>query len=103
MIGLRHHRVTRNVGAVRPPAYLQRALLDPNSTYAETPEHRFVRAVTSNGATVTGRRLNEDTFTILVMDDREKLVSLDRATLRSYTIVKESPMPSAGGKKKYYN
>ena len=87
-----------SVGAVRPPAYLQRALLDPNSTYGETPEHRVVRAVTSKGATVTGRRLNEDTFTILVIDDRENLVSLDRATLRSYTILKESPMPSVKGK-----
>jgi putative heme-binding domain-containing protein len=87
-----------NVGAMRPAAYLQRALLDPNSTYAEMPENRFVRAVTSKGATVTGRRLNEDTFTILVIDDRENLVSLDRATLRSYTILKESPMPSVKGK-----
>jgi putative heme-binding domain-containing protein len=87
-----------NVGAVRPPAYLQRALLDPNSTYAETPEHRFVRAVTSKGATVTGRRVNEDTFTILVIDDHENLVPLDRASLRSYTILKESPMPSVKGK-----
>jgi len=87
-----------NVGAVRPPAYLQRALPDPNSTYAEMPENRFVRAVTSKGATVTGRRLSEDTFTILVIDDRENLVSLDRATLRSYTIVKEPLMPSVKGK-----
>ena len=86
-----------NVGAVRPPAYLQRALLDPNSTYVEMPENRFVRAVTSKGATITGRRLNEDTFTILVIDDRENLVSLDRAVLRSYTILKESPMPSVKG------
>jgi len=87
-----------NVGATRPAAYLQRALLDPNSTYLEMPESRFVRAVTSKGATVTGRRVNEDTFTILVIDDHENLVSLDRATLRSYTILKESPMPSVKGK-----
>jgi putative heme-binding domain-containing protein len=87
-----------NVGAMRPPAYLQRALLDPNSTYLEMPESRFVRAVTSKGATVTGRRVNEDTFTILVIDDHENLVSLDRAALRSYTILKESPMPSVKGK-----
>jgi len=87
-----------NVGALRPPAYLQRALRDPNSTYVEMPENRFVRAVTKNGTTVTGRRVNEDTFTILVIDDHENLVSLDRATLRSYTILKESPMPSFKGK-----
>ena len=87
-----------NVGAARPAAYIQRALLDPQSTYTAMPESRFVRAVTSNGTTVTGRRLNEDTFTILVIDDRENLVALDRATLRSYTIVKESPMPSVKGK-----
>ena len=31
-------------------------------------------------------------------DDRENLVSLDRTTLRSYTILKESPMPSVKGK-----
>jgi putative heme-binding domain-containing protein len=87
-----------NVGVMRPPAYLQRALLDPNSTYLEMPENRFVRAVTSKGAAVAGRRVNEDTFTILVIDDHENLVSLDRATLRSYSILKESPMPSVKGK-----
>ena len=87
-----------NVGLSRPPAYLQRALLDPNSTFVEIPENRFIRAVTSKGTTITGRRLNEDTFTIQIIDDHENLVSLAKSDLRSYAVLKDSPMQSVKGK-----
>jgi mono/diheme cytochrome c family protein len=43
---------------------------------------------------VTGRRLNEDTYTVLLIDAQERLVSLLKADLREYTIIKTSPMPS---------
>jgi putative heme-binding domain-containing protein len=87
-----------DAGLVHPPAYLQRALLDPNSVAAEMPENRFVRLVTNKGATITGRRLNEDTFTIQVIDEHENLVSIEKAELRSYAILKDSSMASLQGK-----
>jgi putative heme-binding domain-containing protein len=87
-----------NAGLTNPPAYLQRALLDPNSIAVEMPENRFIRAVTNKGTTIIGRRLNEDTFTIQLIDNHENLVSIEKADLRSYTILKDSPMPSLKGK-----
>ena len=43
---------------------------------------------------INGRRLNEDTYTVQLIDDQEKLVSLIKADLREYTILTASPMPS---------
>jgi len=40
------------------------------------------------------RRLNEDTYTVQLLDDQERLVSLTKADLREYTILTSSPMPS---------
>lgn len=87
-----------SVGAIHPAAFLQRALLDPESTVAEMPESHFLRAVTASGDVITGRRLNEDTFTVQLMDDHEHLVSLEKANLRSLTVVAGPAMPSLKGK-----
>ena len=82
-----------DVGAIRTPAALQRSLLDPTS--AMLPINRPVRAVTKDGRTIRGRRLNEDTYTVQLIDDQERLVSLTKADLRTYELGKTSPMPSA--------
>lgn len=87
-----------SVGAIHPAAFLQRALLDPQSVAAELPESHVVRAVKNNGDVITGRRLNEDTFTIQLIDDRQQLVSLEKADLRSLTVVQGTSMPSLKGK-----
>lgn len=82
-----------DIGAIRTPSALQRSLLDPTS--AMLPINRPVRAVTKSGMTIRGRRLNEDTYTVQLIDDREQLVSLVKADLREYEIGKTSPMPAA--------
>jgi hypothetical protein len=50
--------------------------------------------VTKDGKTINGRRLNEDTYTIQLIDDQERLVSLSKPELREFTILKTSSMPS---------
>jgi cytochrome c oxidase cbb3-type subunit III len=85
-------------GTLHPPSYVRRALLDPDSSLAAVPESRLVRAVTKQGKVVTGRRLNEDTFTIQLVDSGQNLISLDKSGLKSLTIIDESPMPSLKGK-----
>jgi len=85
-----------DIGTMRAAAYLERALVDPNA--ALVPQNRFVRAVTRDGATITGRRLNEDTESVQLIDDHEKLVSLQKADLRSYTVLTNSSMPSYADK-----
>ena len=62
------------------------------------PINRPVRAVRKDGTVVTGRRLNEDTYSVQLIDDRERLHSLLKADLKEFTIVKTSPMPSFGQK-----
>lgn len=87
-----------DAGTLHPPSYLERALLDPNGTAATMPESRFVRAVTNKGTVIIGRRLNEDTYTIQLMDDHENLVTLEKDDLKSLTVIEDSPMPSMKGK-----
>ena len=81
-----------DIGAMRSASALQRAVVDPNGS--RLPQHRFVRAVTREGKAISGRRLNEDTFTIQLIDEHERLVSLPKSDLREYTVVKTSAMPS---------
>ena len=80
------------IGAMRAPSALQRSLLDP--TGSMRPINRPVVVVTRDGERVTGRRLNEDTYTVQLIDGQERLRSFDKADLREYTILTESPMPS---------
>jgi putative heme-binding domain-containing protein len=80
------------VGALRSAGSLQRSLVDPSSQMM--PINRPVRAVTKDGKVINGRRLNEDTYSVQLIDDQEHLLSLTKADLREYTILKTSPMPS---------
>jgi cytochrome c oxidase cbb3-type subunit III len=81
-----------DVGSIRTPSYLEDAILDPQS--AELPQNRFIRAVTRGGEVITGRRLNEDTLTVQIIDSKERLVSLTKADLKEYEILKDTGMPS---------
>ena len=81
-----------DIGGNRTAEVLERSLLDPNASIL--PANRFVRAVTRDGKTVRGRRLNEDSYTVQIMDEQERLVSLVKADLREYTVIKTSAMPS---------
>jgi len=80
------------IGAARSPGSLVRSLTDPTSQMM--PINRPVRAVTRDGKVINGRRLNEDTYTVQLLDEQERLVSLVKADLREFTILSVSPMPS---------
>lgn len=73
-----------DIGAIRTPASLQRNLLDPAT--AILPINRPIRIVTRNEETVMGRRLNEDTYTVQVIDSNEQLRSFRKSELVSYEI-----------------
>jgi putative heme-binding domain-containing protein len=84
------------VGGIRAAAYLERSILAPNESVL--PEHRYVKVVTRQGVTITGRRLNEDTHTLQVIDGDERLHSFSKSDLREYTLLTTSSMPSYEGK-----
>ena len=81
-----------NIGAVRTAATLSRTLLDPNGSLL--PINRPIRAVTADGTQINGRRLNEDTYSVQLIDDQERLISLEKSELREYTILTTSQMPA---------
>lgn len=75
------------IGAIRTPVALQRALLDPAA--ALLPINRPVRIVTSSGEEVRGRRLNEDTYTVQMIDGDGRLRSFLKADLSEFTVSAE--------------
>src|SRR5580698_7684356 len=80
------------IGANRRSVELERSLLEPNS--AAAPQNRMVRVTTKDGATITGRLLNIDTFTIEMLDSSENLRSFVRSELRESSVLAQSGMPS---------
>jgi putative heme-binding domain-containing protein len=80
------------IGSVRQPAALLRSLVDPTATML--PINRPVRAVTRDGKTIAGRRLNEDTYSVQLIDTEDRLVALIKADLKEYVVSKVSSMPS---------
>ena len=82
-----------DIGALRTPVALQRSLVSPST--AMLPINRPVRIVTRDGRRINGRRLNEDTYTVQIIDQDERLLSLDKVDLREFEVGTASPMPSA--------
>jgi putative heme-binding domain-containing protein len=82
------------IAASRTAGALERSLLDP--TGSMLPVNRPIRMVTRSGDVINGRRLNEDTFTIQIVDEREQLVSLDKSELQEIAAATTSPMPAFG-------
>lgn len=81
-----------DIGTLRTAELLHRTLVDPAASML--PSNRPVRAVTKDGKVINGRRLNEDTYTVQLIDEQERLVSLTKADLREFTVLKTTSMPS---------
>jgi putative heme-binding domain-containing protein len=83
-------------GAIRTAEYLKRKIVSPADSIM--PEHRLVRVVARDGTVVSGRRLNEDTHTIQLMDRDEHLRSFSKSDLREVTLLTTTTMPAYGDK-----
>ena len=81
-----------DVGLARRAEAIHRTLIEPSS--GMMPINRPVRIVMKDGRTIAGRRLNEDTFTVQIIDDKERLHSLAKSDMRTMTVETTSPMPS---------
>ena len=75
---------------------LEKSILEPDAEIQ--PQNRFYRVVTADGATITGRLLNHDTFSVQLIDSKEQLRTFQKSELREYGFVKNSLMPSYRGK-----
>ncbi len=85
-----------DIGSLRRAAELERSILEPDAEVL--PQNRFIRVATRNGATINGRLLNQDSFTIQLYDGNDRLVSLSKSNVKDITFVDKSPMPSFRGK-----
>jgi cytochrome c oxidase cbb3-type subunit III len=81
-----------DIGAVRTPAAMLRSLVDP--TGSMRPINRPVQAVTRDGTNISGRRLNEDTYTVQLVTPEGRLVSLVKGEVKNWSVGLTSPMPS---------
>ena len=81
-----------DIGALRRVAEIELSILDPNAEVL--PQNRYYRVTTKSGETVTGRLLNEDAFSVQLLDTKERLLSFQRTDLRQAGFLSESPMPS---------
>jgi putative heme-binding domain-containing protein len=80
------------IGRLRQPAAILRSLLAPNR--AMQPINRPVRATTRDGTVITGRRLNEDLFSVQIITDDGRLRSFVKSELRDWSVSTTSTMPS---------
>ena len=82
------------IGAIRTPASLERNIVDPAA--ALLPINRAIRLVTRYEETVIGRRLNEDTYTVQLVDSNGRLRSFRKSDLVTFEISQEPSKSPTG-------
>lgn len=91
-VGGRRAPALVDVGVLRRPAQLEEALLEPAAEIHT--DFRMVTATLKDGSTVNGRLLNQNSYSVQLLDTADRLRSLDKADLRSHAILATSSMPS---------
>ena len=79
-----------------PSKRLAVGLAEPLKDFSQ--EYETVTVVTADGTKLQGVVLNEDSFTVQMLDTREELRLLEKAKLRSYEKTRESLMPAYDAK-----
>ena len=96
-----------STGSARSVEYLSESLRSPSRRLAlglaeplkdYSQEYETATVVTSDGTKLQGVILNEDSFTVQMMDTREQLRSFEKSKLRSYEKSRESLMPAYDAK-----
>lgn len=85
-----------DVGASYSADQIRAALVSPNKDVA--PNHRSIRLVTRDGKTIAGRILNQDGFSVQIIDSSSELRSVLKSNLREFTIITANPMPAYADK-----
>jgi putative heme-binding domain-containing protein len=80
-----------NIGATRTPASLEQAIIDPMAEVRAG--QRFYQITDRQGTTVNGLLLNQDTHSVQMLREGERLAAFQKADLDSHGFI-PSPMPS---------
>jgi putative heme-binding domain-containing protein len=91
-VGGRNGPDLSDIGNLRLAGELEQSVMDPDAEVSA--QNRHFRAVTKDGATITGRLLNEDKYTVQILDSKDRLISIKRANLRESAILEKALMPS---------
>jgi putative heme-binding domain-containing protein len=89
-----------SVGSARSRAYLVDSIRQPNKqltqsrAFGENVKYDTVTAVTADGRTIVGVPMNEDTFTVQLMDSSERIHTFDKKALKSFRHENRSLMPA---------
>ena len=81
-----------DIAAKRSVEQLQKALFDPSPEVQ--PENRLYRVVTRQGKTITGKLLNQDIYSLQMLDSKEQLVAFRKSELSQFGFMLTAPMPS---------
>src|SRR6266568_307466 len=92
-----------STGGARSLEYIIESIRNPSRRLAQgiseamkefSQEYETVTVVTPEGQKITGVVLNEDSFTLQMMDTREQIHLLEKDKLRSFEKSRESLMPA---------
>lgn len=90
------------VGGACNPEYIVESVRNPSRRLAPglteamkefSQEYETVTAVTAEGKKISGVTLNEDSFSVQLMDASERIYMFEKATLRSFEKTRTSKMP----------
>lgn len=85
-----------SIGHSRSPEEIENSIVRPNDKVS--PGYWRVRVFTKDGGLIMGRRLNEDTFSLQLLDSEEQLLSVMKNDLQKVDLLKDSAMPSYEGR-----
>jgi putative heme-binding domain-containing protein len=75
-----------------PNSHLATGLIESTKEFPQ--EYETVSVVTQDGRSFTGVTLNEDNFSLQMMDTEQQIHLFDKQKLRSYKKTRESLMPA---------
>jgi cytochrome c oxidase cbb3-type subunit 3 len=85
-----------SVGLTRRSIELERALTDPGANIRTG--NRTAKVVARDGTTTIGRLLNQDTYSLQLIDAKGNLLSIQKDAVRQWEVSTTSPMPNFTGK-----
>lgn len=85
-----------DIGYLRRPGQIFTSLTEPLK--ATMPINRPVVIVLKDGRTIRGRRYDEDTLSVRLIDSNENMLTVAKSDTRSYQVLMDTPMPSFRGR-----
>jgi putative heme-binding domain-containing protein len=84
------------IGSQRSAAYLRESILDPNSNVSQ--DFWVAKIINRDGTAHSGFVMNQDTYTVQILDFSRGLQSLPRSEFKDFGIDRSSIMPAYKGK-----